>query len=189
MDRTMSIVYPVSRLLANPKIFYAIANYLGGPDGDTLKEAFYSLLEFEFTELEPEDCEFEPEEALFETEDDGAICTIQFDTGLASRLEAVQGELRAEIITDEDLAKTSSIYRELVTAIEEADPDLEGDIALCSPPTPGNSFLLSSEGKHFMGDFHLLSDPEKKFSFIIRPSDTTEPGEPENKLKATIKPI
>lgn len=186
----MSIVYPVSRLLANPKIFYAIANYLGGPDGDTLKEAFYSLLEFEFTEQEPEDCEFEPEEALFETEDDGAICTIQFDTGLASRLvEAVQGELRAEIITDEDLAKTSSIYRELVTAIEEADPDLEGDIALCSPPTPGNSFLLSSEGKHFMGDFHLLSDPEKKFSFIIRPSDTTEPGEPENKLKATIKPI
>ena len=186
----MSIVYPVSRLLANPKIFYAIANYLGGPDGDTLKEAFYSLLEFEFTELEPEDCEFEPEEALFETEDDGAICTIQFDTGLASRLvEAVQGELRAEIITDEDLAKTSSIYRELVTAIEEADPDLEGDIALCSPPTPGNSFLLSSEGKHFMGDFHLLSNPEKKFSFIIRPSDTTEPGEPENKLKATIKPI
>jgi|LakMenE27Jul10ns_1017307.scaffolds.fasta_scaffold00219_6 hypothetical protein len=185
----MSIVYPVSRLLANPKIFYAIANYLGGPDGDTLKEAFYSLLEFDFTDQEPEDCEFEPEEVMFESENDGAIFTIQLDTGLESRLEAVQDEVRAEITTDEDLAKTSAIYRELVIAIEEADPDLEGDIALCSPPTPGNSFLLSSEGKHFMGDFHLLSDPEKKFSFIIRPSDTTEPGEPENKLKATIKPI
>jgi hypothetical protein len=178
-------------LLANPKIFYAIANYLGGQDGDTLKEAFYSLLEFEFAELEPEDCEFEPEEVRFETEDDGAICTIQFDTGLAFRLEAAQGEINAEITTDEELAKTSAIYRELVIAIEEADPDLEGDIALCSPPTPSNSFLLSSEGKHFTGDFHLLSDPEKKFRFIIRPSETTDPEEPflENKLKATIKPI
>jgi hypothetical protein len=185
----MSIVYPVSRLLANPKIFYAIANYLGGLDGDTLKDAFYSLLEYDFAELEPGDCEFEPEEALFEAEDDGDIYNIQFDNGRSLRLEAVQGEIKAEVNTYEDLAKTSNIYRELVIAIEEADPDLEGDIALCSPPTPGNSFLLSSEGNHFMGDFHLLSDPEKKFSFIIRPSDTTEPGDPENKLKATIKPI
>jgi len=26
------LIYPVARLLANPRIFHAIANYLGGPD-------------------------------------------------------------------------------------------------------------------------------------------------------------
>jgi hypothetical protein len=187
----MTIVYPVSRLLASPKIFHAISNYLGIMDGYTLRDAFYSLLEYEFPEFEPEDCEFEPKEVIFESEENGTVCTIGLDTGIAITItmEEMRDEVSAEITTDKELAKASEIYRVLVTAIEDADPDLEGDIALCSPPTPSNSFLLSPEGKHFTGNFHLLSDPEKLFSFIIRPTESDEPGDQENKLKATIRPI
>jgi hypothetical protein len=39
------IIYPLDRLLANPRIFHAISNRLGGPDGETLKCAFLDLIE------------------------------------------------------------------------------------------------------------------------------------------------
>ena len=43
MDRVsdpMQIIYSIDRLLANPRIFYAIANHFDGPDGITIRTAF-----------------------------------------------------------------------------------------------------------------------------------------------------
>lgn len=185
LDSIMAIVYPVSRLLANPKIFYAIANYLGGPDAETIRSAFYDLLEFDMEEEEDlDDCEFDAEEVCFSVEEEGAICNIQFDTGLLSRLEAVQGEIKAHINNDRELATASAIYQKLVTAIEKVNPDFKGDIALCSPPTPGNSYLRSIDGNNFVGNFHLLSNPDTQFAFnvLVLDADTEQ-------LQATIHPI
>jgi hypothetical protein len=181
----MEIVYPVSRLLSNPRVFYAIANYLGGPDAETLRDAFYSLLEFEFDDFEsPYDCEFDAEEVCFSVKDDGETCDIILDTGLMSHLESVKGEVKAQINDDKDLVTTSAIYKKLVSAIEEANPDLKGDVALCSPPTPGNSYLKTPDGNNFEGSFHLLSNPEEQFAFKVAVLD------PESEeLQAFIKPI
>lgn len=180
----MTIVYPVSRLLAQPKTFYAIASYLGGPDAETIKASFYDLLEIEFDSLDEEECEFEAEEVIFQSEDDGSIFTIQFDTGIACRLEAVQGEVKAQISNDKEFAATSAVYQKLVSAIEESFPELKGDIALCSPPTPGNNFLSSQDGESFQGSFHLKSNPDKKYAFNVVVLDVET-----DEMKATIKPM
>lgn len=180
----MSIIYPVSRLLAQPKVFNAIANYFKGPDADTIRSSFYELLEIEFDEEDPEDCEFEAEDVIFTSENDGAIFTIQLDTGIACKLEAIEGEIRAQINTDSELAATSAVYQRLVLAIEESCPEFSGDIALCSPPTPGNNFLSSDDGDCFVGSFHLKSNPDKRFSFNIMVIDPDA-----DEMRATIKPM
>jgi hypothetical protein len=178
------VIYPVSRLLADPKLFYAIARHIGGPDGETLKEAFYDLLEHGFEDLDAEECEFEAQEACFRVREDGEVCEIILDSGIMSVLEAIQGEIRAQITDDDELAATSAIYQRLVNAIEEASPDLAGDIALSSPPTPGNEYLRSADGERFEGSFHLLSDPEKVYAFSIQVIDIET-----DKLQATIHPM
>jgi hypothetical protein len=101
-----------------------------------------------------------------------------------SHLEAVQGEVKTQIKNEKDLATTSVIYQKLVSAIEEANPELKGDVALCSPPTPGNLYLRSPDGDNFEGSFHLLSNPEKEFSFQIEVLDSDS-----EKLRAFIKPL
>ena len=176
-----SIVYPVPRLLANPKVFYAIASFLGGPDGETIQEAFYDLLEYDFTEADPEECHFDAEEACFRVFDDGARFEIALDSGIMSVLEAVEGEVRANITTEGEFAATSAIYQRLINAIEEAEPALQGNIALCSPPTPGNSYLRSPDGERFEGSFHLLTEPDKIYAFSVRIIDLDS-----DKLEATI---
>ena len=94
-----SVIYPVSRLLANPRVFFAIANYLGGPDGETLKEAFYDMLEHHFDDEPQEELEFEPEEICIRISDneDVEMC---FDTGLACVLNRLEGEFRTLITND-----------------------------------------------------------------------------------------
>ena len=47
MDTTQ-IIYPTLRLLANPKIFIAIANHFDGPDWEVFASAFYDLIESQF---------------------------------------------------------------------------------------------------------------------------------------------
>jgi len=179
------IIYPLDRLLANPRIFYAIANRLGGPDGMTLKTATYDLLEHDLDAYEdPNDVEFEAEEICFRIEDEDGKVEIILDNGMMSVLEAVEGEIRAAISNDGEFAASSAIYSRLVDAIQESHPELEGDIALCSPPTPGNSYLRSADGDSFSGSFHLLSDPEKQYAFNVEVVDLNS-----DTLKATIKPI
>ena len=145
------IFYPVERLLANPRIFFAIANALEGPDGETLKSAFYDLIEYTFPEYEdPDEVQFEATEVCFAIEDDGTL-QITLDTGLASILKPVEGELKAQITNDHEMAASSAIYERIVKAICTANPSFQNNIALCSPPTPGNSYLRSSDGERFEG--------------------------------------
>ena len=181
----MQIVYTVSRLLANPRIFYAIANLLNGPDGETLKEAFFDLYENDLEDFEnPEDCEFESYEVAFRCEEDNGKIEIILDSGVMSVLEPIEGEFRTLISNDGDLAATSAIYSRLIKAIEETNPDFDGNIALCSPPTPANHYLRSKDGDRFEGSFHLLTDPEKEFAFNIEIIDVKT-----DDLKAFIHPL
>lgn len=181
----MEIIYPVERLLANPRIFFAIANFLGGPDGEVLKESFYELIEHGFADYEdPEEIEFQAEEICFSIDVEDGTVQMTLDTGLASILKPVEGEIKAQITNDHEMAATSAIYARIVTAIEEANPDFAGNIALCSPPTPGNSYLRSEDGERFQGEFHLLSDPESQYAFSVDIIDVNA-----DILKATYKPI
>jgi hypothetical protein len=179
------LIYPVERLLANPRIFYAIANYLDGPDAETIKETFYELLEHNFqTQEDPAECSFDSEEVCFISRDGGGSFEIVLDVGLAANLQAVEGEIRAQISNDSEMAAASAIYQRLVLAIEESNPEFSGDIALCSPPTPGNSYLRSIDGDRFEGSFHLLSDPDRLYSFNVEVIDVNT-----DKLVATIQQI
>jgi hypothetical protein len=162
------IIYPVDRLLANPRIFHAIANYLEGPDAQILKDSFYDMLEFHFTNAEDaDDCDFEATEIAFRVIDSEGTVEITLDTGLTSVLKPVEGEVRAFITNDAQMAASSAIYQRIISAIEETNPDFTGNIALCSPPTPGNQYLRSEDGERFEGAFHLLTDPDREFDFTI----------------------
>ena len=181
----MDIIYPVERLLGNPRIFFAIANFLGGPDGETLKQSFYELIEYGFNDYEdPEEIEFQAEEVCFSIDPEDGTLQMTLDTGMSSILKPVEGEMKAQITNDHEMAATSAIYARIVTAIEEANPDFAGNIALCSPPTPGNSYLRSEDGERFEGAFHLLSDPERQYAFNVDIIDVNA-----DILKATYKPI
>ena len=181
----IQIIYEVSRLLENPRIFFAIANRLNGPDGEVLKEAFFDLIENELNDYEDaHDCEFEATEVCFRCDQEDGKCEIILDSGIMSVLEPVEGEFRTMITNDSELAASSAIYQRLVKAIEETSPDFCGNIALCSPPTPGNGYLRSEDGNRFEGEFHLLSDPEQQFAFNVEIVDV-----PTDDLVAFIKPL
>lgn len=181
----MEIVYPVHRLLANPRIFFAIANYLGGPDGATLKDAFYDLIEYNFYDEEDvENCEFEATEIAFSLEEGDGTVHLALNTGLASILKPVEGEIKAQITNDHEMAASTAIYQRIVAAIEDTNPEFVGDITLVSPPTPGNQYLRSDDGERFEGAFHLLSDPDRQYEFAIDIVDVQQ-----DILKATYKPL
>ena len=179
------IIYPTERLLANPQVFFAIANALDGPDADTLKSAFYDLMEYNFSEYEdPQDIVFEADEICFSIDDGSGEVQITLNTGLASILKPVEGEFKAQITNDHEMAAASAIYERIVKSLVEANPAFDGNIALCSPPTPGNSYLRSDDGERFEGSFHLLSDPERQYAFHVDILDVQA-----DILKATYKPI
>jgi hypothetical protein len=181
----LELIYPVSRLLANPRVFYAIANYLEGPDAELLKETFYEMLEYHFVDAEnPNDCEFEPEEIAFRVTDSEGTVEIVLSNGLSSILKPMEGDLKSQITNDHEMAATSAIYQRIVSAIEESNPDFTGNIALCSPPTPGNHYLRSHDGERFEGSFHLLTEPEREFAFNIDIIDVKQ-----DILRATYKPL
>lgn len=181
----MELVYPVDRLLSNPRVFFAISNFLGGPDGETLKDAFYDLMEHGLSDYEdPDEIEFLATEAHFSIDEISGQVQIALDTGLASVLKPVEGEIKANITNDTEMAATTAIYDRLITAIVDANPDFRNNIALCSPPTPGNSYLRSEDGERFEGSFHLLTEPEREYSFNVDIIDVQE-----NILRATYKPI
>jgi len=179
------VIYPVERLLANPRLFHAIANHLGGPDAETIRTSWYSLLECELNDSsDPDDFVFSATETCFRIDEEDDSFEIVLDNGYISVLTVVEGEVRAEITNDGEFAATSAIYKRLVNAIEESHPELSGDIALCSPPTPGNGFLRSDDGDYFTGSFHLLSDPDKQYTFNVEVIDIQT-----DQLKATIKKV
>jgi len=177
----MEIIYPVDRLLANPKIFFAIAAHIGGPDAPTIKDLFYELIEADINDSEPDEIEFHATEACFrESPDEPGVIQVILDTGTAAELRP-QGEYVAGISNEDEMAITSTMYRRLVTAIEESKPEFAGDIVLCDPPMPSNQYLRSDDGDFFSGSFHLLSDPDRMFGFKIEVIDIAT-----DQLKATV---
>ncbi len=181
------IFYPIDRLLANPRIFFAIANRFDGPDGDTLKHSFLELLEYSLAEYENiEDCEFGAgaDEVCFSIDPDTGEVQMSLNTGLATILKPVEGEVRAQITNDIEMAAASAIYDRIVKSLVEVNPEFEGNIALCSPPTPGNSYLRSNDGERFEGAFHLLSDPSRQYAFNVDIVDVNQ-----DILRATYKPL
>jgi hypothetical protein len=181
----MTVVYPVSRLLSNPRIFLAISNHLGGVlDAKVLRDVFYELLEVEINGSPDEECEFSAEEACFEVEEDGLVYHIYFDTGASFKLEVTEDGFHPQISTEFELATASAVNNRLISAIEDSHPELKDDISFEHPPTPGNSFLSLKDGEGFSGSFHLRSDPDKRFSFTITSVDPES-----DHLEAKIKPL
>jgi hypothetical protein len=82
------------------------------------------------------------------------------------------------------MAATSAIYDRIVKSLVEANPEFDGNIALVSPPTPGNSYLRSADGERFEGSFHLLSDPDRQFAFNVDIIDVNR-----DILRATYTPM
>jgi hypothetical protein len=180
----VELFYPVERLLGNPRVFYAVANYFNGPDGDSIKDAFFDLLEYGFGEYDDaEDCEFAATEVLFRMLDDGTF-DIVLDSGISATMKPLEGETKAQITNDFEMAATSAIYQRIISAIEETNPEFSGNIVLCSPPTPGNAYLRSDDGERFEGSFHLLSDPDSQYAFTVEIIDVQR-----DVLQATYKPL
>jgi hypothetical protein len=183
------IIYPVHRLLANPRIFQAIAQFFdNGPEWDMFADAFYDLLESEI--MEADDIEdqqgFEAPEVCFrESPEDPEVFQVILATGAAMELKPQEdGARRYGLVSSEDeLGVTGAIYGRLVKAIEAERPDLAGNIALCSPPTSANGFLRSDDGEKFAGEFHLLSDPLQLFDYTVDVVDIQA-----DELKATVNP-
>lgn len=177
------IIYPVDRLLANPKVFFAIAAHIGGPDAATIKDLFYELLEADINDSEGEEIEFHSTEVCFrDSPDEPGVIQIILDTGTAAELRP-QGEYVAGITSKDELDVTSSIYKRLVEAIIESRPEFAGDVVLCDPPMPSNHYLRSEDGESFNGQFHLLSDPDRTYGFSVEVIDI-----PNDILKATVFP-
>lgn len=189
---TKQIIYPVSRLLANPRVFMAIAKEFEGPDWETLAGAFYDLLEHDILEEEDiDDVAFNAPEVCFRLKPDhNGVLQIILPDGNAIELHptasSVDGdeEYYSAIRTEEEFAITSSINARLIRAIEEAVPDVAGDVALCEPPTPANEFLRDLENDCFSGQFHLMSDPEILYDFRVEVIDLNT-----DTLKAVVRKI
>ncbi len=188
MDSTQ-IIYPTSRLLANPKIFMAIARELDGPDWETIANAFYDLIEHDIlNEEDPEEVAFHAPEVCFrlKPENEEVIQIILPDGNAVELHPTASGdeEYYSAIKSEEEFAITSTIYGRLVRAIEQAAPEVAGDIALCEPPTPANEFLRDSENDCFSGQFHLLSDPDRLYDFRVEIVDLAS-----DELRASIKRV
>ena len=176
------IIYPTDRLLANPRIFMAIANYFDGPDWETFRDAFYDLLEDEF-EDNSEEPEFSVPEVCFrEKPEDETVYQVVLTNGMAIELKP-SGDSYAIVQNENDLGVVSAIYGRLVKAIEEARPDLKGDISLDNIPTLSNDFLRDQYEDCFRGTFSLLSDCDKKFRFKVDIVDLAD-----DELTATVEP-
>lgn len=179
------VIYPVARLLANPKIMMAIANELGGPDWETLCGAFYELIEHGVLEAETaEEAVFEAREVCFryKPEGEGVVQVILNDGNAIELHPTEEDEYYAAVRTEEDLGVVSTIYGRLVRAIEEVAPEFVGDIVLCEPPTRANEFLRDPQNDCFSGQFHRLSDPEDVYDFNVEIVDIAN-----DLLKASVR--
>ena len=184
------IIYPVTRLLANPRVFWAIANSFDGPPGDVIQDAFYDVIEQPIHDVEDlELAVWGATEICFRMDEEReGVFQIITDNGLAIELHPEEGDESggsrySTIKNMEQLQVSSQIYTHLIKAITEVRPDLSGDIALVDMPTEANGFLRDQEKDCFSGKFHLLSDSEKTFNFEIEIIDL-----PKGELKATVTP-
>jgi len=183
---TEQIIYPAIRLLRNPKIFIAIAGVFDGPEWQVFAESFYDLVEAEFEEADDIPVFDEEMEVCFrEDPDEERVFQVILSSGNALELRPDDEEGSYSPVSSEaDFAAVSAIYGRLIKALEEERPDLKDDIALVDIPTAGNGFLRDPNGDAFRGAFHLKSNPDQKFNFIVDVIDI-----PSDQLKARIEPV
>ena len=168
------IIYPTSRLLANPRIFWAIANSFDGPPGDVIQDAFYDIIEQPIHDVENlEEAQWGAIEICFRMDEENeGVFQIITDEGNAIELHpdgdgSSTGSRYSTIKNMEQLNVSSHIYSHLIRSIEQVRPDLKDDIALVEMPTEANGFLRDESGDRFNGQFHLLSDSAKMYMFDI----------------------
>ena len=177
------IIYPTERLLANPRIFMAIANEFDGPDWETFRDAFYDLIEGEFEDQDVEPMFNIPEVAFRESPEDPAVFQVVLTNGMAIELRPQDGDKYSIVKNENELGVVSAIYGRLIRAIEEACPEHAGDISLDDVPTIGNDFLRDEEEDCFRGTFTLLSDADQEFKFQVDIVDLAG-----DELTATVEP-
>ncbi len=183
---THQIIYPAIRLLRNPKVFIAIAGTFDGPEWQVLADAFYDLLESEFEEADDMPIFDEELEVCFRQDpEEDEVFQVILSSGCAIELRPDGDEKGSysPVSSEADFAAVSAIYGRLIRALEEERPDLKDDIALVDIPTVGNGFLRDKDGNAFRGAFHLKSDPDQKFKFVVDVIDI-----PNDELKASISP-
>ena len=176
------IIWPISRLMANPKVFKAVAEFFDGPDWEMFASTFYDLMENEIEEGGADPEFFEGEVCFRETPGEEGCYQVVLSNGNAIELRP-NGDTYSGVASEDELGLVSAIYSRLVKAIEVARPDLEGDIALCDMPTFANDFLRDGDGNAFRGSLHLLTDPDKQYNFIVNVVDLDT-----DDLRATVTP-
>ena len=175
------VIYPVERLLANPRVFMAIGNYFDGPEWEVWAGAFYDLIEMSVMEGLPDEIEFDAGECCFrEDPDDNTIFQVILDNGNAMELKPT-GDGYAAVESEDDLAIVSAIHQRILKALGEAKPEFQDNIALVEMPMPSNGYLRDEDGDAFRGEFHLLDDPDKTFGFVVQIIDMEK-----DELTATI---
>ena len=177
------IIWPIARLMANPKVFKAVAEFFDGPDWEMFASTFYDLMEHELEEGGDNPIFFDGEVCFRETPGEEEGCyQVVLSNGNAIELRP-NGDTYSGVESEDELGLVSAIYSRLVKAIEIARPDLEGDIALCDMPTFANDFLRDDDGNAFRGSLHLLTDPDKQFDFVVNVIDLDS-----DDLRATVTP-
>ena len=182
---SQQVIYPTQRLLANPRVFMAIANEFDGPDWETFRDAFYDLIESEFEDQDTDPVFDIPEVCFRVKPEDETVFQVILTNGQAIELQPTPDGDRYQVIEgEEELGIVSVIYGRLVRAIEEKRPDLAGDISLSDVPTFANGFLRDDDGDAFRGTFTLLSNPDPKFNYVVNVVDLDN-----DELEAEVTPI
>ena len=151
--------------------------------GKHLRDAFYELLEGEFEDQDVEPTFDITEVAFREKPGEPETFQVILTNGQAIELQP-SGDTYAVVSDENELGIVSVIYGRLVKAIEEARPDLKGDISLDTVPTLANHFLRDEDNDCFKGTFSLLSTPDTKFKFKVDIIDIHE-----DELTATVEPV
>ena len=176
------VILPIDLVLGNPKLMQATSNLLEGPDWEVLIGAFYDLMGMHVNNFDdPETCSFPAGEVCIRRDpEDETVFQVILSTGDAIELRPVADGYTA-IKSEDDLGVVSAIYGRIVRAIEQACPELVGEVNLDEAPTPANRYLRDEKDDKFKGSFSLLSDENKKYTFEIEILDVEK-----DELKATV---
>lgn len=191
LTHEIRIFWPVSNLLSNPDLVIPICSRLGLGDWSLLYNGLYALLEHEIEESSaplkdgttvPESQEdiieafnwyseevcfsFFPEQNVIRITGESGIM-IQLEEGGSAPFRIEKGSPHSGIRNSDEFQISSTLYQGFIEAIEKAKPELKGNIVLCAPPVPGNNYLRDEVTDNFVGQFHLMSDPEIKYDFSI----------------------
>jgi hypothetical protein len=163
--------YKVAILIKHPEYFDILEEGLGGPDSETLQEAFHALLE----DIDHIDSKLQVVFRVFV--EDGTV-EIILSTGQAVVITISAEDYICNIKSQEEMELASELYYRLVRAIERELPSkYKYNIALVDPPCPSTNFLISdTENDVFCGKFYHLGEPEVSYNWtveVINP-DTTD---------------